>query len=818
MAIGRAANAVFFLTTAAYCILSYNSFAYYQFIRPEVFAWPTNFIALYHVLFLLFWLITALTLWPYIRGPRRSRTAIAYLCVTGAVGVWLFTNRFMADVDNSGRSLAAGLIVLVFPLALAGVDHVTVQAPELYVPSERRLLRTCALTALVVWLAYAIAAPYRLHLASGIDLSLSGVAMGLAASAIAHVMVFTALFLGLALLGGLAAILVAGGPPHYWLLVTTSAAGLAVVLYRMAFSAVGFTGAAAWISACALGTTIAGIWSGIARHRAADRRESLDAVDLFLAPVHVDSRLAQTIVVAALPVVAFALAAAVEQMDWDFLLQKLSVLVVWLLAFSLMYSRGKRGDPPARASLAAPALVLAAFWLVSFATPSLAAFTGDARLDPEFVLDRYAAVDPSFHFIEDARRANTSEAADFYGFLKANTALERVKIEPIEIDFVRPLGPPPGPRPNIFLFIIDSLRRDYVSPYNTAVNFTPAIGAFARESFVFDRAFTRYGATGLAVPSIWIGGMTLHMQYIQPFTPMNTLLKLLDAASYRRVMGMDSIAERMLEGPSPLLTELDKGIPVKQYDFCRTLGELSNTLDASASDPRPIFAYTLPQNVHIAIAFETKVPEGESYPGFVDKVAAPVHRLDRCFGDFIEHLKAIGQYDRSVIIVTSDHGDSLGEEGRFGHSYTVFPEVMRVPLIVHLPMSIARTISADLTRVAFTADITPTLYALLGYHPADYGPLYGSPLFGWPPDEYRRRRDPFLLSSSYGAVYGMLRHNGRFLYITDAVEGRDYAYDLADGGLGRRVEITEAMRALNWRLIREQVEKIGAQYHFTSHP
>jgi len=64
----------------------------------------------------------------------------------------------------------------------------------------------------------------------------------------------------------------------------------------------------------------------------------------------------------------------------------------------------------------------------------------------------------------------------------------------------------------------------------------------------------------------------------------------------------------------------------------------------------------------------------------------------------------------------------------------------------------------------------------------------------------------------------MLRHNGRSLYIADAVEGRDYAYDLADGNPGSRVEITEAMRALNWDLIQKEVGKIVDQYHFTPEP
>ena len=62
--------------------------------------------------------------------------------------------------------------------------------------------------------------------------------------------------------------------------------------------------------------------------------------------------------------------------------------------------------------------------------------------------------------------------------------------------------------------MIDSLRRDYLSPYNPAVTFTPAIDALARDSLVYRNAFTQYGATGLSVPSLWVGGQILHKQYV----------------------------------------------------------------------------------------------------------------------------------------------------------------------------------------------------------------------------------------------------------------------------------------------------------------
>ena len=143
-AIGRAANAVFFLMTAAYCILNYSAFAYYQFLRPEVLAWPSDFVALHHVFFLLVWLITALTLLPHVRGPRRSIAAIAYLGISALAGVSLIIHPLMTTMDNSSRSLVFGLIALLFPLTLALVDHTLAPARPIAVVNQRRLLRSCA--------------------------------------------------------------------------------------------------------------------------------------------------------------------------------------------------------------------------------------------------------------------------------------------------------------------------------------------------------------------------------------------------------------------------------------------------------------------------------------------------------------------------------------------------------------------------------------------------------------------------------------------------------------------------------------------------
>ena len=89
-------------------------------------------------------------------------------------------------------------------------------------------------------------------------------------------------------------------------------------------------------------------------------------------------------------------------------------------------------------------------------------------------------------------------------------------------------------------------------------------------------------------------------------------------------------------------------------------------------------------------------------------------------------MKAKGRYDNSIVIVTSDHGDSLGEDGFWGHAFWLFPEGVKIPLIVHLPERLARGVTTDLGRLTFSTDIAPSLYALLGHEVLSPGPLFGS--------------------------------------------------------------------------------------------
>ena len=137
-------------------------------------------------------------------------------------------------------------------------------------------------------------------------------------------------------------------------------------------------------------------------------------------------------------------------------------------------------------------------------------------------------------------------------------------------------GAPAAVRPHIFVFVVDSLRRDYVSPYNRQVTFTPALERFAAESTVFERAFTRYGATGLSVPSLWVGGLVLHKQYVTPFAPMNTLARLLEHEQYAQWISMDNILDVILP-PSA------RRVAAR----CRRSGCRLPSVPHASRDPRP---------------------------------------------------------------------------------------------------------------------------------------------------------------------------------------------------------------------------------------
>jgi arylsulfatase A-like enzyme len=172
-------------------------------------------------------------------------------------------------------------------------------------------------------------------------------------------------------------------------------------------------------------------------------------------------------------------------------------------------------------------------------------------------------------------------------------------------------------------------------------------------------------------------------------------------------------------------------------------------------------------------------------------------------------------YDNSIIIVTSDHGDATGEFGRSSHSTSIWPEIMQVPLIVHLPPKMREHLVYDDTRISTLTDITPTLYYLLGHRPIAHNPLYGRPLFAETREELDRypRRD-LLLASDVRAVYGILTGDGRYLYTTYDSPAQSYLFDLAADPNAEHNILTPALKQRYDVEIIEHLHLIGDFYGY----
>ena len=172
-------------------------------------------------------------------------------------------------------------------------------------------------------------------------------------------------------------------------------------------------------------------------------------------------------------------------------------------------------------------------------------------------------------------------------------------------------------------------------------------------------------------------------------------------------------------------------------------------------------------------------------------------------------------YDNSIIIVTSDHGDATGEFGRSSHSTSIWPEVMHVPLIIHLPSAMRERVVYDDARLATLTDVAPTLYYLLGHKPIRQNPLYGRPLFAESRQELdaHPQRD-LLLASDVRAVYGILTADGRYLYTTYDSPAESYLFDLKTDPNAQHSILTAPLKQRYDEEIIDELQALGNYYGY----
>jgi arylsulfatase A-like enzyme len=59
--------------------------------------------------------------------------------------------------------------------------------------------------------------------------------------------------------------------------------------------------------------------------------------------------------------------------------------------------------------------------------------------------------------------------------------------------------------------------------------------------------------------------------------------------------------------------------------------------------------------------------------------------LDDVLKDLFGALREVVSFDDTLIIVTADHGENLGDHGHMGHSFTLYDSTLRIPLLIRMP-------------------------------------------------------------------------------------------------------------------------------------
>ena len=597
---------LFFLLTATFGIVCSSPFAYDQFIRARLVPSVNAFVDWHHLWYLAAYLATVVTLIPELdwRRPRSGRgraaqvLAIAYVVLAGAEAVWLLRSPYLPLLTDGRRSLVVGLVSFVPLIWLAVIDHLAAPpAGGLAIDGaqpatgQRRLFLASLLSAAYLW---------TLHLAHAMWQQRGN----------------------------------AGGGAAQWLLTSLWTMGLTGAIFLIVFALFAMAGALAERSSRPRLVEYAAITVIIAVAIAEFFRRVvlptilLDPVASVLASVRRRNQHHRGLVRARVAQAGAALStlrcrrravAGAESADRDHRPGD-RVRGRLLRACGRRAGRLEQRRPSAhRRCRMGPGLRSDARRRRSRGRSPMgsAPAAGGARADHRGVVrDSAGRAGGSGAHAQSGARARSAAAAPrgrgnrvqpdqprtdslvrtgcgYYRYLQLNVAAAGT----VPTTALSPhLSAPAVTPPDIFLFVIDSLRRDYLSPYNDAVTFTPEIDRLARESFVFRNAFTRHGGTQLAMPSIWAGAFGVRAVGSE-FRRMNALEKLLNADGYRVLINDHTVD--MLLRPARPMTVIDPEVASKNVDLCSNLRGLTAQLDAPARESRPTFTFLSPMNVHI---------------------------------------------------------------------------------------------------------------------------------------------------------------------------------------------------------------------------
>jgi len=128
---------------------------------------------------------------------------------------------------------------------------------------------------------------------------------------------------------------------------------------------------------------------------------------------------------------------------------------------------------------------------------------------------------------------------------------------------------------------------------------------------------------------------------------------------------------------------------------------------------------------------------------------ATLRELDDLFGSLIDSLKQRGALRDTIVVLTSDHGEHLGEQHMFDHQSTLYEPALRVPLVLSFP---GRLDAGRRPDPVMNFDVFPTLLELAGVPIPDGQHVSARSLLSAAPDRERLAQEPATESSAVRAM------------------------------------------------------------------
>lgn len=323
---------------------------------------------------------------------------------------------------------------------------------------------------------------------------------------------------------------------------------------------------------------------------------------------------------------------------------------------------------------------------------------------------------------------------------------------------------PPAERPNIVVFIHESLRRDHMGLWGYARQTTPRLAQFARTApgtvVKFERAWANSAFTPLSVSTMTNGQYLSRSRaqvhqapflwhYARHVGAQSALLSPQDWQWW----DMEAFFLRN-EPPDQVFTARDFNAPIANDMGIddRVVAEKAVEVLKNFPPGQPFLAVIQANATHFPFLTDDRVSWPLTTPE--DRYDAATYLADAYFGEVIDALAATGQLANTVILMTSDHGefirgtpgspgnklDPTNQEGGRLRFESCHPYIAQIPMLLYVPDAWMhrlglqpQQLQANAQRVSANIDILPTVLDLWGLQPA--GPIDGYSLLRPVPDE-----------------------------------------------------------------------------------